>query len=268
MADGWLQVAQEALKAPGVLVEIYGDLARPGVKQVGKALDTVLGFGNTILWPIALANERSRLALERNLEKYRREMAKVAEDKVVGVSPELGVPIAEKIGYVQDERLSDLYIRLLATASNQDTVGHAHPSFVNVINNLSPDEAHLLAFFSHQPNLPICFAIARGAGGAGTTHKALSGPLVDVGVVADLHFPENVDAYLSNLEGLGLVSIDSGQWLSGDQYYEPIESSHRPRFTELVASHRELAGDTLHFKRGLAKLSSFGRKFILACHRE
>lgn len=72
MTNGWLQVAQEGLKVPGLLIEIYGDIARPGVRQVGKALETVIGLGNTILWPIALANEHSRMALENNLERYRK----------------------------------------------------------------------------------------------------------------------------------------------------------------------------------------------------
>lgn len=133
MTTGWLQVVQDALKVPGLLVEIYGDLARPGVKQVGKALETVIGLGNTVLWPVAWANERSRIALEKNLERYRKEMESVPEEKVVGIAPEIGVPVAEKLSYVQDERLSALYVKLLAAASNVERLQYAHPSFVNVI---------------------------------------------------------------------------------------------------------------------------------------
>ena len=36
-------------------------IVQPGVGGLGKALETVLGLGNTILWPIALVNERSRI---------------------------------------------------------------------------------------------------------------------------------------------------------------------------------------------------------------
>lgn len=136
MTNGWLQVAQEALKIPGLLVEIYGDLAKPGVKQVGKALGTVLGLGNTVLWPIHWANEHSRLYLEKNLEEYRVLLEHVPEEKIVPVAPEIGVPIAEKLTYVRDVKLADLYVTLLAKASNIDTISEAHPSFVNVINNL------------------------------------------------------------------------------------------------------------------------------------
>ena len=97
MSNGWLEVAREALKIPALLSDIYGDLLKPGVKQAGKALETIIGLGNTILWPIALGNERARVALERNLEKYRSQLENIPEEGIVAVPAEIGVPIAEKL---------------------------------------------------------------------------------------------------------------------------------------------------------------------------
>ena len=54
-----MELIKEITQIPGLLKEVYGDLAKPGVEQVGKALGTVIGLGNTILWPIALANEKA-----------------------------------------------------------------------------------------------------------------------------------------------------------------------------------------------------------------
>ena len=55
-----------------------------------------------------------------------------------------GVLIAEKLAYVTNEELSALYLNLLAKASVFETARFAHPSLVNLINNLSRDEAILL----------------------------------------------------------------------------------------------------------------------------
>ena len=93
MTDPTLPILREATQIPGLLKDIYGDLAKPGVEQVGKALGTVLGLGNTILWPLTMLNERARIALEKNLEKYRRQLD--GKDKIVEVSPEVGVPVLE-----------------------------------------------------------------------------------------------------------------------------------------------------------------------------
>lgn len=264
MADGWLQVAQEALKVPALLVEIYGDLARPGVKQAGRALETVMGLGNTILWPIAWANERSRIALEKNLEKYRQRLESMPEEMIVGVAPEIGVPIAEKLAYVTDDQLSDMYVKLLATASNVETLGNAHPSFVNVVNNLSPDEARLLLYFVQRRDMPIVQATAVVPKDG--THRVLGGPFVPPEATKELVFPGNIDAYLSNLSGLGLVTVGYDKWIADDSIYEPLETSNRAVFTSRIDNTPQLVGHELKFGRGIAQRTSFGQKFIQACH--
>jgi Abortive infection alpha len=264
MADGWLQVVQDALKIPGLLVEIYGDLARPGVRQVGKALETVVGLGNTVLWPIAWANERSRLALEKNLERYRRALENVPEEKIVNVAPEIGVPIAEKLGYVRDERLSDLYVRLLATASNTDTLDKAHPSFVNVINNLSPDEAHLLEYFKNEDALP--FVQAKAVAPSTGWQISLQDLILQDHVTAALAYPQNADAYLSNLSGLGLLNVKHDEWLPESPVYAQLEAQHRPRFADPIQREPKLQGQELQFDKGIVRRTSFGWKFIQACH--
>ncbi len=150
MTAEWLPALAKAASAEGLLTQIYGDLMKPGVAQAGKALSTVLGLGNTMLWPIQLLNERTRMALEANLERYRQKVAQIPEEKIAPVPPEVGVPIAEKLSYVTDPDLRELYTNLLAKASSTETRSQAHPSFVNVLNNLSPDEAQLVRQFQKQ----------------------------------------------------------------------------------------------------------------------
>ena len=77
-----LPILKEALQVPGLLKEIYGDALKPGVSQVGKALGTVLGLGNTILLPIYLLNERTKLIVEKNLEQYRESLKDVPEAEI------------------------------------------------------------------------------------------------------------------------------------------------------------------------------------------
>lgn len=264
MSDGWLKVAQEALKLPGLLVEIYGDLAKPGVKQAGKALETVIGLGNTVLWPIAWANERTRIALEKNLEKYRKEMESVSEDDVVGVAPEIGVPVAEKLAYVTDERLTNLYVKLLATASNQSGLENAHPSFVNVINNLSPDEALFLEYFVSNDSMP--FVLARAVIPDKGSYNVISEPIVPQEALSGLTFPSNIEAYLCNLEGLGLLEVRDDKFLSDDSIYEPLKVRHREELMSVLAKTPRFVGRKLDFAKGTVKRTSFGKKFIAACH--
>lgn len=265
MTNGWIEVAQEALKVPGLLVEIYGDLAKPGVRQVGKALDTVIGLGNTVLWPIAWANERSRLYLERNLEAYREKLAQLPLEKIIPVAPEIGVPIAEKLAYVQDQKLSELYVALLVTASNEDTVSQAHPSFVNVINNLSPDEAQLLEYFFNNPADDLQFVTAKWVHPKTGVYSFAGDLLLDPEQSTGLAFPQNIPAYISNFAGLGIASIHHDRSVHGSVIYSNIEA----HWTSVLPVVDPVDPErTLNFERGVIGVTEFGRLFIEACHED
>ena len=263
MSEGWLQIAREAVKLPGLLIKIYGDLARPGVRQVGKALETIIGLGNTILWPIALANERARISLQRNLEKFRARLEKIPEEKIVPVAPEVGVPIAERLAYVQDEKLSDLYVRLLSKASAVETVGQAHPSFVNVINNLSPDEAIILETFGRVKAIP--FVVPRAV--QGQRFLPLKELLVPKRVSDGLLYSQNMEAYWSNLAGLGLVVIRYDETFDDDKVYANLEAEWTDDLKAQIQQSDKLRGRALEFSHGLISVTYYGRQFIEACQK-
>lgn len=260
MANGWLEVVKEALKLPALLSDIYGDLLRPGVKQAGKALETVLGLGNTVLWPLALANERARIALKKNLEKYRKQLESIPEAKVIPVAPEVGVPVAEKLCYVMDEELSDLYINLLAKASCIETAKFAHPSFVNIINNLCPDEAILLKELRGGRSLP--FLTARLVEKASDSWTVLEDMLTGVEEIITLSYPQNLPAYLSNFEGLGLIEVRRDIFLTRQGVYEQLEELYRPTYEALQFDH---VTHVLEFSKGGIDSTKFGQLFLSAC---
>ena len=101
------------------------------------------------------SERKTRIAIDKNLEKYRLQLEQALEEKIVEVRPEVGVPILEKLAYVSDEELSDLYLNLLAKASVSDTAQFAHPAFIAIISSLTPDEALLLKVMGQQTQFPF-----------------------------------------------------------------------------------------------------------------
>jgi hypothetical protein len=264
MSESWPQVIREALKLPSLLTEIYGDLLKPGVKQVGQALESVVGLGNTILWPITLANERARIALANNLERFREKMSKVAAENVVPASPEIGVPVAEKLGYVADPKLSELYLNLLVSSSIKDTLDVAHPSFVHVIENLSPDEATLLEAFAKIEAIP--YVRSKAIDPATHIYRLLRDLDVSPSILSQLRFADNVDVYLHNLSGLGIVKISETEWLPEEPQYIEIINAIKPSCESEVASDPSLSGWQLKFDKCTIALTAFGVLFLRACH--
>ena len=261
MSAELLPTLAKAAADQGLLTQLYGDLAKPGVSQVGKALSTVLGLGNTLLWPVQLMNERARLSLEANLERYREKVSQIPQDKVAEVPPEVGVPIAEKLSYVSDPDLRELYTSLLAKASNSETQSQAHPSFVNVLNNMSPDEAQLVRQFQREGGA-VPFVTAKYV----NPQKNHWLQLVDVhfSVQSDtkLTFPGNLPAYVSNLEGLGLIDVRRDIFVVPEDVYAPLQSQVEAQFKDL---QRPPEFSQFRCERGKIEVTRFGWLFIQAC---
>ena len=260
MTAEWLPPLAKAASEQGLLTQIYGDLAKPGVSQAGKALSTVLGLGNTMLWPIQLLNERARIALEANLERYREKVAQIPDEKISPVPPEVGVPIAEKLSYVSDPDLRELYTNLLAKASSTDTQSQAHPSFVNVLNNLSPDEAQLVRQFQRQAGA-IPFITAKFVNPTKNHWLQLVDVHFELLPETKIAFPANLPAYVSNLEGLGLIDIRRDIFVVPETVYQPLENELESRFKGNAPADFSL----FRCERGRIEVTRFGWLFIAAC---
>ena len=259
----WLPALAKAANDPGLIKEIYGDLAKPGVAQVGKALSTVIGLGNTCLWPIQLLNERARIALDANLESFRKRLAKIPEEKIVPASPELGVPIAEKISYVTDNDIRELYLNLLAKACNSDTIGLAHPSFLNIINSISPDEAMLLRQLSQNTVTPY---VGMKYSNPNSQHFH---QVVEVHIKTDeqakLTYPWNLPAYISNLEGLGLLDVSLAYKSPAFAEYVALEAELRDRYKDAKGPE---GFTVLAFDQGRILTTQYARLFFNACFQQ
>ena len=252
-----LKFPPESIK---LIREIYGDLARPGAQQVGKALGTTLGLGNTILWPVHFLNQTTNAILKGNLEKLRRKMENTPLEEVCEVPPEVGVPIAEKLSYVTNEELSEMYTELLAKASQKQHANAAHPSFANIINNISPDEAILLKGI--KTNAAIPFISVRFYKKGTNQWIELHPMMLQLPCLAQLAYPNNVPAYFSNLEGLGIVDIQDDTYLAQDNLYTSLEELAKNTYSKVAT---QITERELRFNKGRIEITSFGRLFLQAC---
>lgn len=240
----------------GLLTQIYNDLARPGVSQVGAALGSVLGLGNTLLIPITLLNEKGRCVLQKNMESYKEQIKNQPQDSIAEVPPEVGVPVLEKLTYVTNEEISTLYINLLAKASTHHTNDLAHPAFTRVIESLSPDEARILNFLYGRNSIPFVDFIISNQDGS---YRTLSMSVTSIPSFTQLQSPDNIRAYLSNLEALGILNSRRDVWASDDKIYEDLDSRYRPSNVPLKDDQEQ------SYNKGVYEITDFGKLFIVAC---
>jgi hypothetical protein len=251
--------------------KLYEDLFQPGIKKAGEALETVIDLSNTILLPIKLGNAKSRLYFKSNIDRYE-EKLQARNEPIIQVPEFVGIPIIERLTYVNQQEISEAYINLLTKASYGDTVGLVHPSFLATIDSLSTDEAKLLSTFKEPHNIPFLEIYARLRTGKESLRKPLFDKLTALEKINNLEFPQNINLYLDNLERLGIVEIHRNDANPGNRNkYLDLEQVH---YKELIEQQVQIFDTQTYLKfdsselrvvRGYLKITHYGMSFIKAC---
>lgn len=245
--------------------ELYKDMAQPAARNVGLALGAITSIGLFLHLLTSWGTDRLNLCLKNNLEQYANKLKDVPEEQIIQATPEVALPIIEKLSYVSNEELRELYIELLAKASIKDMNDKAHPSFVNIINNLSPDEAKFIEYLNRNESLP--FVDITVSAENYTLHYI--DLLVCFTPGLNLNFPKNLKAYLSNLEASGLIQIKSGRWVHEEaafEVYRKYLNENIPRYETEYDYIKKDPGSIkpYDFVKGSINITEFGSLFFSA----
>ncbi|MCX8523337.1 DUF4393 domain-containing protein [Chryseobacterium formosus] len=133
-----------------LLMAIYGDLAQPSVKKVGVALGTVIEFSTSIFLPLKFQSEKWKINFDKRLNDYKNKLYSISEEDIIEVNPQLGVPIIDRLVYTTNDDIAEMFSNLLTKASSIKTVSQAHPSFINILERISSDEAKIIKYLKNK----------------------------------------------------------------------------------------------------------------------
>lgn len=253
-------------QSPQIISAVYGDIAQPSLQKIGKALETVFEFSTSILLPIKLLNEKFKLNFEKNLNDYKKKLEQIPEEKICDVNPQIGTPIIEKLTYTTNSEIADLFTTLLLKASNFDTLDQAHPSFIQLIERLSVDEARIIAFLKGKdfiPSISIRIYLKDNTGFLPVYENQTLLPYQ-----VELLFPKNIDTYLDNLTCLGILYNSHGLHKVDEDIYKPILDKF-----DLVKLQENFKNNSTYIEKGFEKLdhvksyyqiTNYGKQFIKA----
>lgn len=190
--------------------KIYEDGASESIKEASKIGVDLVKALRLFTAPIQLA-----AAYQDRFVKYLDEIRdSVPVDKQIDCSPSIGGPILERLKYIEEDNyLKNLYLNLLKKAIDRDNINQAHPAFVTIIEQLSPDEALILKIISESwPKI---------------TMEVLIETTIEVGAISceeiivnnfpleELVFQQNFEMYMKHLNFLNLVEMTQGQFNDG-----------------------------------------------------
>ncbi|MHB9133640.1 MAG: DUF4393 domain-containing protein [Armatimonadota bacterium] len=243
-------------------VPVYEDAIQPLARQVGTALETL---GKTI--NVALAPLRGMIwgydqieeFLKRTLED---KLKDVPIDRITTPSPSIAGPALESLRFCANEEvLRDMFANLLATSMDSKSAINAHPSFVEIIRQLTPIEAKIITLLYDERSIPLITIR--------TEHIAERGGqdiFRNFSLIGDqLHFPNHqiISSYLDNICRLGLSNIPYDYTLTKPNIYDPLEDHYFAKSQlEIANSIDQCKG--IYVKKTL-QITDFGEQFYNTC---
>jgi hypothetical protein len=256
------------------LMPIYHDLLQPLAQELGKAGGSIGRAGNAVMSALSdmvvWGADKTRTFWVRVVKKL-----EATPLEYINKKPKANVivPAVEAVRLTEGEPdLQELYANLLARAMDSRVADGILPSFVEILKQLTSDEAKILAYLKNVMNeqgaivVPIVHiqqeefdAAGRRIGGLDVVKNRSM-----IGIQAGCVYPKQTPSYLDHLAHLGLVVF-----LAYGTKYENMSVYQE---VDLDAENQELRRKydqpprfrSRYVYTGL-ELTTYGRHFIGAC---
>ena len=248
-----------------------------------KPLGQIIGL-------IMIPTGKTAEILTNNINKWLDKVSKQKQSETTPPKESILVPALSKMRYTTEDILVDMYTELLTKASAKISKNNVLPNYVSIIERLSPDEAHLLnfmykknyktevklrdvidsqdtqnAYLSQSPNQYILLPVS-GIPFLEIRNKSISHEkgwldvkkyFVDVDLLP-ISKKDNIEAYLENLQSLGLISIKVNFWFLPISIYNHLEQhSFLLELKQKIKKNRQIK--TI---KGRIDLTAHGRSFL------
>lgn len=183
--------------------------------------------------------------------------------------PYVAVPALQALSYSMDnEVLKELYANLLAKAMYLETKLLVHPSFVEIIKQMSPTDALLLKEISQIILLPTLVIMKKTDENHGEIKIST---IITELKLAGVSY-QNIEISTSNLDRLGLINATIDRHYTDDKIYEFLETHPdvelliQQKVEEEKSKNDQTDIDTINKRfvkrKGLIEVTPLGRAFI------
>lgn len=207
--------------------------------------------------------EKDRIEDLYNIEQYRKEIessaASIPPEKYIEPSLHItGQALENSIYCISEKELRDMFVSLISKSMNKDYAKYIHPSFSEIIKQMSVLDAKIIRLFKDKSGkfvrLPVCRY---------SLNILDSSSYIDIPDYIFLEFPDTdfrlCSQSLSSLSRLGILSI-SDRKLGTPNLYDKF--SHHPAY-EYAKENYPFA--SVKIIEGTVEATPLGRSFIDIC---
>lgn len=186
-------------------------------------------------------------------------------EKIITPPSYVAVPALQSIAYCMDDiQLRDMYAELLSNAMNSETVNNVHPTFVEIIKQMSPFDALVFNELTKTLVRP-CISIKYM-----NKNTKAAYPIQDIVAFSDLDvFPlVPTQIALENLERLRLIEIDKGSKYGDAEKYKDLKCSVNKVISTFVEDNKQnfdVNDYQIVYGEFVILIRGFGQFFARAC---
>ncbi|MGX5433385.1 DUF4393 domain-containing protein [Bacillus toyonensis] len=220
------------------------------------------------LWYLAFGKlnhfvEKKKVHHQHSLEEYKNSIAK----KIISIDDNnLQEPPMSVVGpaleaskyYIEEENLREMFANIIAASMDKSKSSDVHHAFVEIIKQLSPEDARNMMLFKENESYPVVRFVRSLIKHDG--HIILNSNVFH-GYESDIIIGNENATSITNLSRLGLISISYDNSLNTKERYDIYRDS--TYFKNL----QSLNNDEIqyNYREGYILLSPLGKSFISVC---
>ena len=266
MSEESLEIAKAVAKE--VAKEVYKDGLKGTVVQSGEILESVVGlFNNVVFYPVKKANALFKYKLDDFKNELEDKLNSIPEDKLVEPDLMIAGPTLEALKYTYDkDELRNMYLNLLTSSMNRDTKEKTHPSYVEIIRQLTPLDAKVFNRLHQHGQVACGHAILM----IDNTNQLYTNayPNYLVKELLDLGDEFDLSTSISNLIRLGLIHHEPNG-ITGYDYSSfknlKIVIDNKEQIDKINLSEKNGRTTSIKIQEQVIMQNDFGKRFANTC---
>lgn len=261
------EIAKAATEvATEVAKEAYNDAARPAMQSAGDVLALIPRAINAALERVHNWVAHREYQIEKTKKLLEIKLQNVKPDDIVPPDPHVAIPALQAISYSMDnDEIRNMYANLLAASMTKVIKGDVHPSYVEFIKQMAPDEARILRYiYQTQSSIPVVTLRSENpSNNEGVDVVTYFTTLYRTVDGLEIRDPDKTAIFVDNLIRLKLLQMHDGNYLVAPGIYDPVENDAALTSVKQIYKHKE--GCSWNFERTFLSITSLGQAFCQIC---
>lgn len=240
MSEGLDQLAKGLGKAIETVPELYEDAFQPTLQETGKLLARVPRAINAAFSGLDKWILNKEYSIDETKKLLAQKLENIDPEKIVEPEPYVAIPTIQYISYSMNSvELRNLYANLLAKSMISGTKDSVHPSFVEIIKQMSPIDAKVFNLISLADARPLINLRIMDSSDGWETIQDYCSWITEFSI-------KQVATSIDNLIRLGLIEVPYSGSYTEKNIYDRIKSN--PLFKSLEQQSLSLLAENEHLK--------------------